>query len=533
MRREFLFIFIVMFGLLMNPLLGYANNQFYLRSKASVSVEFLVEDVYWGTYGNPMSPEPGDRNVPLTVVIQQNSPYYLRGIIGYLYLPPGFIDSHSETNVSKASGIAIETDNDAHDIIPYGSFYLTFYLNLNNSLTKGTYNMTLNITYYVINNTIFLEGEPQIIRISVIIPNRAPEIYTVEPSNARVAVYAGDNKTFYIEAKDPDNDSLTYTWYLDGEKVGEGQNYTYFATEEDFGTHTLRVEVSDGDLTTSNTWTIDVEIPSETKIIPSTDHVYAGEKTTLTFTITNNLWHGTANIQVSCPDYVVVFGDTQWVINGLSPGDSVNISITVYVPKSVIAGVYGEIELIGQTMDVTISIDFTDEHGNTYSEEYTIGFIIRGRIILKFFDIRVEPAVAFPSDTVKISATVLNMGTATAQFCNASIMLAEFIELLAESFYYVGDVEPNSPTPFTLQFRVSPNADIGIRNVTIVFNYYDEMYDEYSIQFNVTIRIANKTSEITSEQPTTSLADYLPYIYVGLAIIAVVSVVVFIRRRRS
>ena len=236
----------------MNPVLGYANNQLYLRSKASVSVEFLVEDVYWGTYGNPMSPEPGDRNVPLTVVIQQNSPYYLRGIIGYLYLPPGFIDSHSETNVSKASGIAIETDNDAHDIIPYGSFYLTFYLNLNNSLTKGTYNMTLNITYYVINNTIFLEGEPQIIRISVIIPNRAPEIYTVEPSNARVAVYAGDNKTFYIEAKDPDNDSLTYTWYLDGEKVGEGQNYTYFATEEDFGTHTLRVEVSDGDLTTSN-----------------------------------------------------------------------------------------------------------------------------------------------------------------------------------------------------------------------------------------------------------------------------------------
>ena len=57
-----------------------------LIAQTEVSVTFDVQNVYWGTYNNPTKPAPGDQNVPLTIIIKQQSDLYLRGVYGYLYL---------------------------------------------------------------------------------------------------------------------------------------------------------------------------------------------------------------------------------------------------------------------------------------------------------------------------------------------------------------------------------------------------------------------------------------------------------------
>ena len=124
-----------------------------VNSIPTVDVEFTVVKVYWGTIDTTLSPEPGDRNVPLTIVIQQHSDYYLRGIVGYLNLSEYFRDSVSKGNVSSAQGIAIERENDTGDVIPYGSFYLTFTLDISEEANKGTYSLNLRLTYYAINSS--------------------------------------------------------------------------------------------------------------------------------------------------------------------------------------------------------------------------------------------------------------------------------------------------------------------------------------------------------------------------------------------
>ena len=67
------------------------------------------------------------------------------------------------------------------------------------------------------------------------------------------------NITFMANASDPDNDILSYQWHLNNESVGGNQSsYTFNANSTCSGTFTIRVVVSDGELTVNHTWELTV-----------------------------------------------------------------------------------------------------------------------------------------------------------------------------------------------------------------------------------------------------------------------------------
>ncbi len=62
-----------------------------------------------------------------------------------------------------------------------------------------------------------------------------------------------------INVSDPNNDILSYQWYLDEEIVGENKNsYTFTANNSCSGTFNIRVVVSDGEFITNHTWNLTV-----------------------------------------------------------------------------------------------------------------------------------------------------------------------------------------------------------------------------------------------------------------------------------
>ncbi len=597
-----------------------------INAIGQVSVEFMVKNVWWGTYQNRVTPEPGDKNVPLTVVIQQKSSLYLRGVVGYLNLTEYFRDSQDNDNVSTADGIAIETDNEAKDIIPFGSFYMTFYLDISENATKGEYTFNLRITGYAYNNTSYYEIIPVDLTITVIIPNRAPEVkdrdpdsntvtvylnetqtfsvdasdpdgnsltyrwllddvevlvgpdaneyvfnasehgrgtYTLEvevrdeedkttvswtvdvpnrapevkdssPSDSSVSIYAGDNRTFSVYAEDPDGDNITYTWYLDGEKVLSGNNatnYTYYANESDVGTHTLRVVIDDGYDTSSVTWTISVDVTSATEVKTLPEYVYAGRKYNVTILIWNNIWQGTVDVDISYPEYVAMFSDTHWTFRDVKPNDTVIIILELYVPAKVLTS-FGEVSLIGQTLSISLDISFVDKYGRSHQESRTAEFIIRGEIDLRLFSKSVEPEVITPGDVVSVSVTVLNVGVSSAQYANASVMQADFIELLAESFIYIGEIEPGAPIPVILKFKVKENISLGTYTIYVKICYFDDIYNEHFLLVEFTFTVTQKESESSTETPSgPTLEEYLTAIYIGGVIAAAVAAIIVIKRR--
>lgn len=92
-----------------------------------------------------------------------------------------------------------------------------------------------------------------------LIPNNAPSIDTATPTSP-VTLHAPTSQTFTITASDPENDNLTYQWYIDGgDQSGEtGTTYDFAVVLGDAGTYNISVAVTDGEYVVEESWEVTV-----------------------------------------------------------------------------------------------------------------------------------------------------------------------------------------------------------------------------------------------------------------------------------
>lgn len=94
------------------------------------------------------------------------------------------------------------------------------------------------------------------------IANRAPVITAFTPGDP-VVLTVSESESFRVVATDPDGDSLTYSWNVDGVAAGgPGPTHTFVAT--DAGSHRLTVHVSDGVASATFTWAVEVRAGAPT-----------------------------------------------------------------------------------------------------------------------------------------------------------------------------------------------------------------------------------------------------------------------------
>lgn len=101
-----------------------------------------ILDSYFGYPNQKIEVQPGDKNVPFTMVFANVGTEDITGINGFLDLPTQF------TPATSAGGL-IEADN-AQAATAGSSFTLTFYLNVDKSLPVHDYSGTVKLTYTVV-----------------------------------------------------------------------------------------------------------------------------------------------------------------------------------------------------------------------------------------------------------------------------------------------------------------------------------------------------------------------------------------------
>lgn len=106
-------------------------------------VKFL--DAYFGTKDEKMEVEPGDKNVPFTVVLANVGTQDLSGIRGQLSLSHGFTSTDGE-------GSLIYADNDSTSVAGE-NFALTFFVNIENDIEIKQYPATIKIDYSRVRET--------------------------------------------------------------------------------------------------------------------------------------------------------------------------------------------------------------------------------------------------------------------------------------------------------------------------------------------------------------------------------------------
>jgi len=109
------------------------------------------------------------------------------------------------------------------------------------------------------------EGAAATAMLFVRVANRPPVITATDPE-ASIVVAPGRPQRFAVDAVDPDADSLSYAWTVDGLAVAAEGSAFDFASKA--GVHRLNVTVSDGDLAAWHEWIVRVQAPSPGGSVP-------------------------------------------------------------------------------------------------------------------------------------------------------------------------------------------------------------------------------------------------------------------------
>lgn len=131
------------------------------------------------------------------------------------------------------------------------------------------------------------DGESTTSKEVLIIVNKkeeAPVIDVAKPIESALIIDETQGIEFSADATDLNKDPLTYAWKVDGNDVGTESSYTYETTYDDAGTHTVKVEVSDGLSSDSRIWSIDVNNVNRKPVLEGLSDITAKETDTITIT---------------------------------------------------------------------------------------------------------------------------------------------------------------------------------------------------------------------------------------------------------
>jgi hypothetical protein len=292
------------------------------------------------------------------------------------------------------------------------------------------------------------------------------------------------------------------------------------------------------DIQSNSTSNIDSSL--DTTSNRNTISLIAGRVDELRFNITNTNDNPIIDAVISLDSEsssIKIIGDSKWNLNKIDPLTTEQFETRVFASKS----------LINSPVSFKISIQYLDNN-EAKSDSFNLGANVIGDITVNINDL----AINYIGGSPNLIGNILNKGNTLALFTTIEILNSsssaiqgqeqlpssaqtfakKTILIPASSFpQYLGDLEENSPLPFSIPLAMNNNTSSGVYPVSLKVTYSDDLRNSYTV-------INNGTVEFISPVPTTNkgqgfLGNYDSLlILIIFAIVGIVSVLVF-RRLRS
>ncbi|MFX1508289.1 MAG: COG1361 S-layer family protein [Promethearchaeota archaeon] len=451
----------------------------------------------------------------------------ITAIVGVLNVPFPFSDADDgDNNVTSIGESLITYFNVSQYLVLEGDlFQLTFSLDIVENASKGLYPAQLEINYFIKSSNGVSAGTPVVFPINLEIPNTPPEIDWVRPTAGTILVEPRELVNFSVLCSDLDNDSLEYSWVVDDIPVNVTKSSYLFISQDSVGIQEIIVLISDRNDTIARTWFVETQIPSITSISTNSQYIAAGGTSIFLVNISNNLWKGKVEIDLQIPAPLIVQSNSSLSFSNVSEGENVTIPITIFTPETA----------MGSTSAMYFTIQFSDKHGTNYAETISMGLIVYGRVRISVFSSDISSPLVSPGGNVVVSATLLNTGNTNALFVNASLESDQnvFIESTSRRSY-LGELEPDSPLPFSLTGVINSSIVPGNYQIDCVIYYFDSLYNVHQLLVQFSISIENFPQEISSEA---GLDMYSLFIGSGITVIlgggTAIAIIIVLFRRQS
>jgi hypothetical protein len=236
----------------------------------------------------------------------------------------------------------------------------------------------------------------------------------------------------------------------------------------------------------------------------SSTHLVGGKVDDLTFNITNSNNSPITDAVVSLDSdtsSIKILGDSKWNLDKIDSHTTQQFLTKVFASKS----------LINSPVSFRISIEYI-YNNQAKSDTFNLGANVVGDITVTVNDL----AVNYIGGTPNLVGDLLNKGNTLALFTTIQLVEAptvrdqlqeespsssisngpknKMVLSPATSFpQYLGDLEENSPLPFSIPLSMDNNTALGIYPVSLKITYSDDLRNSYTVFNNGTVEFIPPT----------------------------------------
>jgi len=187
------------------------------------------------------------------------------------------------------------------------------------------------------------------------------------------------------------------------------------------------------------------------------------------------------NLQITpLNTYLTIIGSNVYTIETLGPNESREITVKIYVPKSV----------SGATLRV--GAIFMDESLSSHEVVYNFGFIITGNVEFALQRSCQTPSKVFPGDlNIILTAIIVNTGSEEATHLNATLKLPEGIKpsWAKSDNVYVGNAFPDTPVECRFYLDIEESTPPELYNLEL-----ELVHDDGKSSLTVPLLISEKAN---------------------------------------
>jgi len=463
-------------------------------------IKFL--DAYFGTSSGKIEVQPGDKNVPLTIVFSSVGSEDINGIKGFLSLPAGFSSA-----IANANTDLIEADNTG--VAPSGqSFFLTFFVNVDKNTNVHSYSGTVKVTYSKLRengiHTNFFDFDFKVTGKSVL--NGKVENPFIQPaSNNKITIKVSNDGTAAINNIDialnqqPSNSSSSSNlqnividqkhWNIGTVDVQSSDTFSFnIFVPSDLAGQTLHLpfimtyfDGQGNQVTTSRMVDLIVGAASSTFIVKlsTPPFLMMGVMQNLTLGLENLSPSKISDISItlapSSPN-LRILDDPRWFVKEINPLERTVLNIPVFADQNI----------GNQAINFDVNIQYTKD-GSTVLEKQSFATYIQPVIDVSVYGVQVSVI----GGQKMIIGNVLNQGNMKGQFAIATIDLVES-STVKEVTQYIGDIDIDAPTPFNVPVQSTMELS-GDQKILVNLTYKDSLLQSHTITQVDTLSFPQKT----------------------------------------
>jgi hypothetical protein len=510
----------------------------------------VFQDAFWtdrtmpppeGTSLNKVEVGPGDGASVLAVVFVNRGLSQITSVTGTLNLPAGMTASGGGSQaVAKQNTI----------VAPGATFTLFFEVDVSKSARVQGYNAQLTVQYSKILEVgqyrtadllaqFRLTGKAVLDAEAVnreIVPGSANPV-SITVSNKGTAAATGVVVTVSATASGA-NGSSGMSAVTVGQKTFDVGSIpangtaeirpTIYASSAGETSQSINLQVSYGNAygvkTSTNIQVGLVVLPraleSDLSVAPagnSSSIITAGKIFDYKFAVSNVAGKPLSNVLItltSQTDSIKILGDSKWTVKSMDANYDKEFSTQVFAP----------IDAIGKSTTFNLNLQYLSE-GQTKTDSVDLGSYVDGEISIRAYEIDVN----YIGGTPNLVGNLLNEGNTLAMFTTIEVTGADNLVSTLPPQQYLGDLEENSPLPFSIPIDVG-STGAGTYPVSLKITYKDNLRQLHTLDINTQVKFAPEQPTTESQAPSFNPA--IP-VGIGIAVVIAIIIVVIIRRRKK